>query len=229
MDPKVVGIIAHEAIGHTVESDFVMAGSVVKGKIGKKVASDIVTMVDTGEQDYASGWLPVDDAGVKTQKTVIIEKGILKSYLHSRFSANHFGVEPTGSERAFEYDNEPLIRMRNTYLEPGTFKRDELFEGIKHGYYLVMPGGGQADSTAEFMFSIMEAYEIKNGEVGDIVKNVSVTGNAFEVLESVDAIGTDWKLEMSNGHCGKWQRAKVDGGGGTTRAKALVSGRTNFN
>ncbi|MHA1441478.1 MAG: TldD/PmbA family protein [Candidatus Heimdallarchaeota archaeon] len=224
MDPKVVGIIAHEAIGHTVESDFVMAGSVVKGKIGKKVASDIVTMVDTGEQDYASGWLPVDDAGVKTQKTVIIEKGILKSYLHSRFSANHFGVEPTGSERAFEYDNEPLIRMRNTYLEPGTFKRDELFEGIKHGYYLVMPGGGQADSTAEFMFSIMEAYEIKNGEVGDIVKNVSVTGNAFEVLESVDAIGTDWKLEMSNGHCGKWQRAKVDGGGGTTRAKALVSG-----
>ncbi|NHJ87239.1 MAG: TldD/PmbA family protein, partial [Asgard group archaeon] len=182
MDPKVVGIISHEAIGHTVESDFVMAGSIVKGKIGKKVASNLVTMVDTGEQEYASGWLPVDDAGVKSVKTVIIEKGVLKSYLHSRFSAHHFGVKPTGSERAFEYDNEPIIRMRNTYLEPGDYNKEELFEGIKHGYYLVSPGGGQADSTAEFMFSIMEAYEIKNGEIGKLVKNIAVTGNAFDVL-----------------------------------------------
>ena len=224
MDPKVVGIISHEAIGHTVESDFVMSGSVAKGKIGKKVASELVTMVDTGEQSYASGWVPVDDAGVKTQKTIIIKNGVMKSYLHSRFSAKHYGVEPTGSERAFEYDNEPLIRMRNTYLEPGTFNKDELFEGIKHGYYLVSPGGGQADSTAEFMFSIMEAYEISKGEMGGLVRNVTVSGNAFKVLESIDAIAKDWRLEMGNGHCGKWQPAKVDGGGGTTRAVALVSG-----
>jgi TldD protein len=181
-------------------------------------------MVDSGEHDYASGWLPVDDAGVATKKTVIIEKGVLKSYLHSRFSANHFGVEPTGNERAFDYDNKPLIRMRNTYIEPGDFKREELFEGIKHGYYLVSWSGGQGDSSAEFMFSIKEAYEINNGEIGDIVKNVTVTGNAFEVLASVDAIGKDWRIEMSYGHCGKSQRAKCDGGGGTTRAKALVSG-----
>ncbi|MFW9922716.1 MAG: TldD/PmbA family protein [Candidatus Thorarchaeota archaeon] len=229
MDPKVVGIISHEAIGHTVESDFVMAGSIAKGKIGKKVASEHVTMVDSGEQSYASGWLPVDDAGVKAQKTVIIEKGILKSYLHSRFSAHHYGVEPTGSERAFEYDNEPLIRMRNTYLEPGKFKKEELFEGIKFGYYLVSPGGGQADSTAEFMFQMMEVYEIKNGEIGDLVKNVTATGNAFEVLESVDAVANDWRLEMGNGHCGKWQPAKVDGGGGSTRAKMLISGEVGGN
>jgi TldD protein len=224
MDPKVVGIISHEAIGHTVESDFVMAGSVVKGKIGKKVASELVTMVDSGQEKGASGWLPVDDAGVKTQKTTIIEKGILQSYLHSRFSAEHFKTKPTGSERAFEYDNEPLIRMRNTYLLPGDYNKEELFEDIKHGYYLVSPGGGQADSTAEFMFSITEAYEITEGEIGDIVKNISVTGNAFDVLESVDAIAKDWRLEMGNGHCGKGQRAKVDGGGGTTRAIALVAG-----
>ncbi|HUU77664.1 MAG TPA: TldD/PmbA family protein [candidate division Zixibacteria bacterium] len=224
MDPKVVGIISHEAIGHTVESDFVMSGSAAKGKIGKKVASEHVTMVDSGEQDYASGWLPVDDAGVEAKKTVIIEKGVMKSYLHSRFTAHHFGVEPTGSERAFEYNDEPLIRMRNTYLEPGDFKREELFENIKFGYYLVSPGGGQADSSAEFMFSMPETYEIKNGEIGSLVKNVTVTGNAFEVLQSVDAVANDWRLEMGNGHCGKWQPAKVDGGGGTTRAIALVSG-----
>jgi len=224
MDPKVVGIISHEAIGHTVESDFVMSGSAAKGTIGKKVASEHVTMVDTGEQDYASGWLPVDDAGVKAQKTVIIEKGIMKSFLHSRFSAHHFGVEPTGSERAFEFDNEPLIRMRNTYLEPGDFKKEELFEDIKFGYYLVSPGGGQADSSAEFMFTMPETYEIKNGEIGGLVKNVTVSGNAFEVLQSVDAVAKDWRLEMGNGHCGKWQPAKVDGGGGSTRAVALLAG-----
>jgi TldD protein len=224
MEPSVVGIICHEAIGHTVESDFVMAGSAVKGKIGKKVASDHVTMIDTGEQEYAAGWLAVDDAGVKSQRTTVIEKGILKSYLHSRFSANHYGVEPTGSERAWEYNDEPLIRMRNTYLEPGDFTKEELIEGVDFGYLCVEPGGGQADSSAEFMFAITEAYEIVKGEIGKLVKNVTLTGNAFEVLEAVDGVANNWKLDMGNGHCGKWQPAKVDGGGGTTRAKALVSG-----
>ncbi len=224
MEPPVVGIICHEAIGHTVESDFVMAGSAAKGKIGKKVASEHVTMIDTGEQEYAAGWLAVDDAGVKSQKTTIIEKGILKSYLHSRFSAHHFGVKPTGSERAWEYDDEPLIRMRNTYLEPGKFTKEELIEDVKFGYLCVEPGGGQADSSAEFMFAILEAYEIVKGKIGKLVKNVTLTGNAFEVLESVDGVANDWKLDLGNGACGKWQPAKVDGGGGTTRAIALVSG-----
>ncbi|NHJ47823.1 MAG: TldD/PmbA family protein [Asgard group archaeon] len=224
MEPSVVGIICHEAIGHTVESDFVMAGSAVKGKIGKKVASEHVTMIDTGEQDYASGWLAVDDAGVKSEKTTIIEKGILKSYLHSRYTAHHYGVKPTGNERAWEYNDEPLIRMRNTYLEPGDFTKEELIEGVKFGYLCVEPGGGQADSTAEFMFAITEAYEIVNGEIGKLVKNVTLTGNAFEVLEAVDGVAKNWKLDMSSGHCGKWQPAKVDGGGGTTRAISLVSG-----
>jgi TldD protein len=224
MEPSVVGIICHEAIGHTVESDFVMAGSAAKGKIGKKVASEHVTMVDSGEQDYAGGWLAVDDAGVKSQKTTIIKKGILKSYLHSRYSAHHYGVKPTGNERAWEYNDETEVRMRNTYLEPGDFTKEELIEGVKFGYLCVEPGGGQADSTAEFMFAITEAYEIVKGEIGKLVKNVTLTGNAFEVLESVDGIANNWKLDMSWGHCGKWTPAKVDGGGGSTRAIALVSG-----
>ncbi len=224
MEPSVVGIICHEAIGHTVESDFVLAGSAAKGKIGKKVASELVTMVDTGEQKTAGGWLEVDDAGVKSKKTVIIKEGIMKSYLHSRFTAHHFGVKPTGNERAWEYNVEPLIRMRNTYLEPGNFTKEELLEDIKFGYLCVQPGGGQADSTAEFMFSITEAYEIKDGEIGGLVKNVTLTGDAFEVLQSVKGVGKDWKLDMGSGHCGKWQPAKVDGGGGPTKATTLVSG-----
>ncbi len=224
MRPGVVGIICHEAIGHTVESDFVMSGSAAAGKIGKKVASEHVTLVDSGEQDFAAGWLAVDDAGVKARRTVIIEKGVLKSYLHSRHSAHHFGVEPTGNERAFEYNVEPLIRMRNTYLEPGDYSPEELLEGVKFGYLCVRAGGGQADSNAEFMFSMTEAYEIVNGEVGQPVRNLALTGNAFEVLMSVDGVAKDWNLEMGAGHCGKGQLAKVDGGGGTTRAVTLVSG-----
>lgn len=224
MEPSVVGIISHEAIGHTVESDFVLAGSAAKGKIGKKVANELITMIDTGEQKNAGGWLAVDDAGVKSKKTVIIKKGIMKSFLHSRYTAHHFGVKPTGNERAWEYDNEPLIRMRNTYLEPRDFTKEELLEDMKFGYLLAQPGGGQADSTAEFMFSITEAYEIKNGEIGGLVKNVTISGDAFEVLQSVTGIGKEWKLDMASGHCGKWQAAKVDGGGGPTKAIALVSG-----
>ncbi|MFW9965862.1 MAG: TldD/PmbA family protein [Candidatus Thorarchaeota archaeon] len=226
MAAPVVGIICHEAIGHTAEADIVLSGSAAAGKIGKKVASEHVTMVDSGEQDYAAGWLAVDDAGVRARRTAMIKDGIMKSYLHSRATAHHFGVEPTGNERAFEYDNEPIIRMRNTYLEPGDFANEEILEGIKFGYLCVEPDGGQADSSAEFMFNMYEAYEIRNGEIGGLVRNMALTGNAFEVLESVDAVGKEWKLNMGAGHCGKGQLAKVDGGGGMTRAVALVSGET---
>jgi TldD protein len=224
MEPAVVGLICHEAIGHTVEADIVHSGSAAKGTIGKQVASEHVTMVDSGLEEGAGGWLAVDDAGVAGQKTTIIDKGIMKSYLHSRSSAATYNVEPTGNERAFEYHVEPIIRMRNTYLTPGSFSRDELIEDIKHGYLLASPGGGQADSTAEFMFGVEEAYEIKNGEVLGLVRNVTITGNAYEVLSSVDGVGKDWKLDMGWGYCGKGQLARVDGGGGLTRATALVAG-----
>jgi TldD protein len=224
MEPSVVGLICHEAIGHTVEADLVAAGSAAKGTIGEKVASEHVTMIDSGEETEGAGWLAVDDAGVPAGKTVIIDKGVMKSYLHSRSSAHEFEAEPTGNERAQEYDVEPLIRMRNTYLAPGDFSREELIEDIKFGYLLSFPGGGQADSTAEFMFSVPEAYEIVNGSVTQLVKNVTITGNAYEVLSSVDGVGKDWKLDMGAGACGKGQFAKVDGGGGLTRATAIVSG-----
>ena len=148
----------------------------------------------------------------------------MKSYLHSRSSAHHYSVEPTGNERAFEYDVEPLIRMRNTYLSPGDFSREELIEDVKSGYLLVEPGGGQSDSTAEFMFAVTEAYEIKKGKVAGFVKNITISGNAYEVLSSVDGVGKEWKLDMGWDYCGKGQLAKVDGGGGPTRGIALVSG-----
>ncbi len=225
LKPSLVGLLAHEAFGHTVEADFVLAGSIAQGKLGKSVASDLVTMVDSGLEVSTAGWLPVDDEGVKTQKTVIIREGILESYLNNRETAAIMDVPPTGNARAWEYDDEPIIRMRTTYIEPGDWDPDEIIADTKEGLLLSEAGGGQADSNAEFMFQVREAYQVKNGEVGELLRGVSMTGNAIDVLKTVDAVGKDLTFDMGYGHCGKGQLMKVDGGGGTIRCQVLVGGR----
>lgn len=229
LDPGLVGVLSHEAIGHTVEADLVRGGAITSGKIGTQVASELVTLCDSGPSEFiphAAGELLVDDEGVKTGRTVIIEHGILRSYLHSRESAAHFGVEPTGNARAFEYSDEPIIRMRNTYIEPGTSSMEEIIASVKHGYYLQgLGGGGQADSNAEFMFGVREAHEIVDGKIGKLVRGVTISGNAFEVLKSVDAVGNDFTWGLGAGHCGKGQLAKVDAGGPHLRCMVTIGGR----
>ncbi|HHR85066.1 TldD/PmbA family protein [Candidatus Bipolaricaulota bacterium] len=229
LDPGLVGVLSHEAIGHTVEADLVRGGAITSGKIGTSVASDLVTLCDSGPSTfipYAAGELLVDDEGVKTGRTVIIDHGILRSYLHSRESAAHFGVEPTGNARAFEYSDEPIIRMRNTYIEPGTSSVEEIIASVKRGYYLQgLGGGGQADSNAEFMFGVREAHEIVDGKIGKMVRGVTISGNAFEVLKSVDAVGNDFAWGLGAGHCGKGQLAKVDAGGPHLRCIVTIGGR----
>jgi TldD protein len=229
LDPGLVGVLSHEAIGHTVEADSVRGGAITSGKIGVKVASDLVTLCDSGPSQYqphAAGEMPVDDEGVKTEKTVIIDHGILRSYLHNRESAAYFGVEPTGNARAFEYSDEPLIRMRNTYIEPGTASMKEMIAGVKSGYFLEgLGGGGQADSNAEFMFGVREAHRIKNGKVGELVRGITISGNAFDVLKSVDAVGSDFAWDLGAGRCGKGQWAKVDAGGPHLRCVVTIGGK----
>jgi TldD protein len=229
LDPGLVGVLSHEAIGHTVEADLVRSGAITSGKIGKRVASELVTLCDSGPSvfvPHAAGEVLVDDEGVQTGRTVIIDHGILRSYLHSRESAAYYGVEPTGNARAFEYSDEPIIRMRNTYIEPGTSSKEELFAGVKHGYYLQgLGGGGQADSNAEFMFGVREAHEIVDGKIGKLVRGVTISGNAFEVLQSVDAVADDFIWGLGAGHCGKGQLAKVDAGGPHLRCVVTIGGR----
>lgn len=227
LSPSMVGILCHEAIGHTVEADFVRSGSVAEGKIGQMVASPLVTMCDSGHSEYtrgAGGQLPVDDEGVLTEKTFIIKNGKMNSYLHNRESAAEFGVAPTGNARAWEYSDEPLIRMRNTYIEPGKSKLSEMISGIEEGYFVDSPGGGQADATGEFMFGANRVREIKNGKLGQFVQKVTLSGMAFDVLKSVDAVSTDFKWDLGSGHCGKGQPAKVDAGGPYIRCEVLVGG-----
>ncbi len=225
--PDVVGLLVHEAIGHTVEADFVLAGSAAAGKIGKKVASTLVTLCDSGHSEYesgAGGLVLVDDEGVPARKVTIIERGVLRSYLHNRETAQHFGVEPTGNARAFEYDNEPLIRMRNTYIEPGITPLPAMIEGVQDGWLLAGAKNGQADANAEFMFVVGEAFPIKNGKLGPLHRGTTITGDAFDVLRSVDAVGDAFSWDLGSGYCGKGQPAKVDAGGPHIRCTATLAG-----
>lgn len=225
LTPAMVGLLSHEAIGHTVEADFVNSGSVAAGKLGRMVASPLVTMCDSGQSEHvngAGGLLPVDDEGVLTERTVIIEKGKMASYLHNRESAAEHGTKPTGNARAWEFSDEPLIRMRNTYIEPGESKLADMIAGIDDGYFIDGPEGGQADATGEFMFGASRVREIKNGKLGRMVQKVTVSGSAFDVLQSVDAVSTDFRWDLGAGYCGKGQPAKVDAGGPYLRCELLV-------
>jgi len=227
LDPGMVGQISHEAVGHTVEADFVLSGSVAKDRIGSRVASNLVTLVDSGPSHIAphgAGTVLVDDEGVLAQTTTVIKRGVLVSYLHNRETAEVFGVSPTGNARAFEYPDDPMIRMRNTSIEPGDLSFEEIIEEVRHGYLLKGPTGGQADANGEFMFGAQEAYLIEKGEVVDLFREVAISGQAFEILRGVDALSKDFRYDLGAGYCGKLQAAKIDAGGPFLRCQAIVGG-----
>ena len=229
LGPQMVGVLAHEAVGHTAEADLVMMGSFTKGKIGEKVCSEKVTMVDApvkkGSKWMGSGWLPYDDEGVKGVDVKLITDGVLTGYLANRAYAAEFGIEPTGNARAYTFADEPIVRMRNTYFEPGDMNFEELYESVGEGYLLRTLQNGQADSSGEFMFGAVEAYKITKGELTDeLYQNPVLTGNAFETLSNVLGIGKDFELTLGGGFCGKEQPAKVDAGGPFIALKAMLAG-----
>ncbi len=230
LTPAMVGLLSHEAIGHTVEADFVKSGSVAGGKLGQIVASELVTLRDSGASEMdsgAGGELPVDDEGVLTRRATIIEKGKLVGFLHNRETAAEYGVEAAGNARAWEFDDEPLIRMRNTYVEPGESSLNEMIARIDDGLFIDGPEGGQADATGEFMFGASRVRRIQNGKLGDVVQKISISGNAFDVLGSVDAVSRDFRWELGSGYCGKGQPAKVDAGGPYLSCEVLIGGAQN--
>ena len=225
LTPSIVGLLAHEAIGHTVEADFVLSGSIAKDKIGQQVASELVTLVDGGNHGPAAGWQPVDDEGVATRDTVVIKDGILQEYLYDRETAEQFNMDPAGNARAWEFSDDMEIRMTNTFINGGDWKPEEILADTKEGLWFTGVGGGQADSTSEFMFVVGEAWRVENGEKVELLKGVTMSGNAFKVLNTIDATADDFELKMGSGACGKGTPAKVDGGGPTLRARLLVGGR----
>jgi TldD protein len=227
LSADLAGILAHEAIGHTTEADMVMSGSVAEGKIGKQVSSPLITLVDfanSREGEICPVPVYVDDEGTKAEDAVIIENGILRNYLHNKESAKHFGVTPTGNARAFQFSDEPLIRMRNTAILPGNDRLEDMIASIDDGYYLVRPSNGQADSTSEFMFGIILGYEIKNGKIGKAIKDTTISGVAFDMLNTVTMVSRDMKWK-SGGMCGKKQPIPVGMGGPAIKCKVNIGGR----
>ena len=227
LSPAMVGLLSHEAIGHTVEADFVLAGSVAAQKLGQMVASPLVTLADSGGSEYvkgAGGTLPVDDEGVLSKRVDIIKDGKLENFLHNRETASHFGVEPGGNARAWEYSDEPLIRMRNTFVQPGHDDLAKMISEIEDGFFIDGPEGGQADATGEFMFGASKVRKIRNGKLAEHVQKITVSGQAFEVLKTVDAVSKDFQWDLGAGHCGKGQPAKVDAGGPYLRCEVLIGG-----
>ena len=228
LSPAIVGLLTHEAIGHTVEADFVQSGSCAAGKLGQRVASELVTLCDSGHSEFnagAGGTLSVDDEGVPTERTVVIREGILASYLHDRESAARMGVAPTGNARAWEYADEPLIRMRNTYIEPGHDSLEALIARVGDGYLLDGPRNGQADANGEFMFGTAECWRIQNGKKAELLRGANISGIAFDVLRTVDGISDEFQWDLGSGYCGKGQPAKVDAGGPWLSCEVLVGGR----
>jgi len=227
LGPKMAGMLAHEAIGHTVEADSVISGSVASYNLNKQVASELVTMVDfahTYEGKPVALPVFVDDEGVSAEDAVLIDKGVLTGYMHNRDSARELNMKPQGNARAFTFSDEPLIRMRNTAILPGTSKLADLISSVDDGYYLVNTGNGQADSTGEFMFSVEEGYEIKNGKIGNALRETTVSGVAFEMLKTVDMVSDDMHWDVS-GFCGKKQPMTCGMGGPALRCMINVGGK----
>ncbi len=237
LGPEIVGVFAHEAFGHLAEADLTFAGSVILDKLGKQVASEHVTIVDDGTVEGGFGSFKYDDEGVSAQKTVLVKDGIVVSLMFDReyaakFEAlrrkipedvrDLFEIKPTGNARAEDFRVPPLIRMRNTYISPRDYSFEELIEDIDFGYYIVSFRGGQANLDGTFQVGVQEAYEIVKGEVGEPVRNMSISGNTLETLLKVDAVGKDFKINA--GRCGKGQTAFIGDGGPHLRVREILIG-----
>ncbi len=221
------GMLSHEAVGHTVEADLVLGGSVAAHCLNKRVASEKVTLTDFAHTAFGKRCpLPVfvDDEGTPAQDVTLIKDGILTGYMNSRESAQHFGMEPGGNARAWLFSDEPLIRMRNTSVHPGTDKLEDMIASIDDGYYLIDSNNGQADTTGEFMFGVTLGYEIKNGKPGKALLDTTISGVAFEMLKTVDMV-SDSVTWTSSGFCGKKQPMPVGMGGPALRCKVMIGGR----
>lgn len=222
-------VLLHEAIGHGLEGDFNRKGtSAFSGRIGERVASPLCTVVDDGSIPGRGGSLSVDDEGTVTQKTILIENGILKNYIQDRHNAHLMKMASTGNGRRESYAYLPLPRMTNTYLLPGKSDPQEIIASVEKGLYAVDFSGGQVDITSgKFVFSTSEAYLIDKGKVTCPVKGATLIGNGPDILMKVSMVGSDLVLDSGMGICGKaGQLVPVGVGQPTLKVDALTIGGT---
>ncbi|CUS84290.1 microcin-processing peptidase 2. Unknown type peptidase. MEROPS family U62 [Candidatus Kryptonium thompsonii] len=199
------GVLVHEAVGHGLEGDFNRKGiSVYSGKIGQKVCSELVTIIDDGTIPNSRGSLAIDDEGTPMMKTVLIENGMLRGYMLDKLNAKLMGLESTGNGRRESYKYYPLPRMRNTYIEAGKDDPNDLIKSVKYGIYAKSLGGGQVDIVSgNFVFEINEGYLIENGEITYQIRGANLIGNGPEIMKRVIGVGNDLEIEKRTGSCGK--------------------------
>ncbi len=222
LGPDVVGVFVHEAFGHLAEADLALASGILSNNLGRKIASNLVTFYDDGTIEGAFGTFQYDDEGIPAQKTLLIKDGIVEGLMHNRETAHKFGAQPTGNARAEDFRVEPIIRMRNTYMQPRDHSMEELLKGVKQGYFFKSFRGGQANFDGTFQVGIEEAYEVTNGELGAPVRDASFSGNTLQTLLKVDAVGKDFALD--SGRCGKGQIAFIGDGGPHIRVSEVTVG-----
>ncbi len=199
------GVLLHEAVGHGLEGDFNRKGtSTYAGRMGQRVASPGVTIVDDGTLEGRRGSLNIDDEGTPTSCTTLIEDGVLVGYMQDTLNARLMGMQPTGNGRRESFTHLPMPRMTNTYMRAGTHDPEEMIRSVKRGLYAVNFGGGQVDITSgKYVFSATEAYLIEDGKVTAPVKGATLIGNGPETMQRVRMIGHDLALDEGVGVCGK--------------------------
>ncbi|OED43699.1 metalloprotease TldD [Endozoicomonas sp. (ex Bugula neritina AB1)] len=223
------GVLLHEAVGHGLEGDFNRKGSsAYAGRVGERVASSLCTIVDDGTLAGRRGSLNMDDEGLATENTVLIENGILKGYMQDKMNARLMGVNPTGNGRRESYAHLPMPRMTNTYMLPGNHDPEEIIASVDKGIYVANMGGGQVDITSgKFVFSTSEAYLIENGKKAAPVKGATLIGNGPDVMNRVSMVGTDLELDPGIGVCGKdGQSVPVGVGQPTLKIDEITVGGT---
>ena len=219
------GTMVHEAIGHGLEADLSCQGmSIFEGKLGQQVASNLVNVVDDPTIIGNRGSYIFDDEGTRSERSLLIENGILKSYMYDKLMAQKMGQRPNGHGRRESYRHRPIVRMSNTLLLPGKDNPDEIIQSVNNGLFVAMMGGGQVNTVnGDFMFEVTEGYEIKNGKLGDPVRGATLTGSALDVLSKIDKVGND--IGYSTGTCGKdGQGVPVSDGMPTVRISEMIVG-----
>ena len=196
------GVIFHEACGHSLEASSVAYGrSQFAGKLGQKIANEKVTAIDDGTIPNAWGSINIDDEGTPAQKNVLIENGVLKSYMIDKFNGRRMGMASTGNARRQSYAYTPTSRMTNTYIASGSDKNEDIIASMEYGLYAKEMGGGSVNPvTGEFNFSVSEGYIVRNGKICEPVRGASLVGKGSEVIQNIDMVGSD--LDMGQGMCG---------------------------
>ncbi|MEE2829678.1 MAG: metallopeptidase TldD-related protein [Myxococcota bacterium] len=224
------GILLHEAVGHGMEADFNRKGtSIYASMIDQQVAPDCVTVVDSALHPHERGALNVDDEGNVTERTVLVEQGVMRTYLHDRISAKHYGVNPTGSGRRESFRHTPMPRMRCTYMENGPHTRDEIIESVKYGIVAETFRNGQVQIGAgDYTFYIRNGWLIEDGKITAPIKDCNIIGNGPESLRDITMVADDMKLDTGGWTCGKdGQSVPVSQGMPTVLVSRLTVGGLN--